>query len=103
MIKLTVLYPNAQGGRFDLAYYTERHVPLVLQRCGNAIKRGEIEQGIAGLEPGSEPPFRIAAHLLFDSTETMQASFGRHLAEIVADIPNFTNIQPTVQISELLA
>ena len=102
MIKLSVLYPEAPEARFDLAYYTERHVPLVLARCGNAIKRGEIERGIAGMEPGSTPPFRIAAHLVFDSAESMQASFGRHLPEFLADLPNFTNIQPTVQISELL-
>ena len=102
MIKLTVLYPEAPDARFDLAYYTDTHVPLVLERCGDAIRRGEIERGIAGMEPGSAPPFRIAAHLVFDSTESMQATFGRHLPEFLADLPNFTNIQPTVQISELL-
>lgn len=102
MIKLTVLYPDGPDARFDLAYYTERHVPLVLERCGEAIRRGEIERGLAGLEPGSAPPFRVAAHLVFDSTEAMQASFGRHLPELLADVPNFTNIQPTVQISEML-
>ena len=52
--------------------------------------------------PESEPPFRIAAHILFESTETMQASFGRHSPEILGDIPNFTVIQPIVQVSEVL-
>jgi uncharacterized protein (TIGR02118 family) len=102
MIKVSVLYPNANGGRFDLDYYRNIHVPLVFERCGDAIKRGEMEQGIAGADASSPPPFRIAAHLVFDSAESMQASFGRHLPEFVADLPNFTDIQPMVQVSEVL-
>jgi uncharacterized protein (TIGR02118 family) len=103
MIKVSVYYPNTSEGHFDLDYYQHKHVPMVLERCAGAIKRGEIEVGIAGGEPGSQPPFRIAAHLLFDSLESMQGSFGRHLPAIVADVPNYTNIEPTVQISEVLA
>ena len=101
MIKVSVLYPNTPGGRFDLEYYQTRHVPLVIERCAGAIKRGEIERGIAGAN-GSGAPFCVAAHMLFDSPESMHASFGRHMAEFVADLPNFTNIEPTVQISEVL-
>jgi len=102
MIKVSVLYPNRTDGRFDLDYYTKTHVPLVLERCGDAIKRGEIERGTASAGDNSSPPFRIVAHLLFESTEAMQASFGRHLAEFVADLPNFTDIEPVVQVSEVL-
>ena len=102
MIKVSVLYPTTPDGRFDLEYYQTRHVPLVIERCAGAIRRGEIERGVAGAEPGSQPPFCIAAHMLFDSAETMHASFVRHLPEFVADLPNFTNIQPTVQVSEVL-
>lgn len=103
MIKVSVLYPNTPDGRFDMEYYQTRHVPLVIERCAGAIKRGEIERGISGAAEGSGAPFCVAAHMLFDSSEAMQESFGRHMAEFVADLPNFTNIQPTVQISELLA
>ena len=102
MIKVTVLYPNIPDGHFDVDYYLSHHIPLVQERCGEALKRGEIERGITGGEPGTEPPFRIAGHLVFESTEAMEGSLFRHLAEIMADIPNYTNIQPTVQISEVL-
>jgi uncharacterized protein (TIGR02118 family) len=40
-------------------------------------------------------------HLLFDSVDRFQASFGAHAPEIMADIPNYTNIQPIIQISEV--
>jgi len=102
MIKISVLYPNGPDARFDFEYYQHRHVPLVIERCAGAVLRGEIERGIAGAEPGSPAPFCVAAHMIFDSVQSMQESFGKHLAEFVADVPNFTNIQPTVQISEVV-
>jgi uncharacterized protein (TIGR02118 family) len=102
MIKVLVLYPNTPDGRFDLEYYQTRHVPMVIDRCAGAIVRGEIERGVSGFEPGSPAQFCIGAHLIFESAESMQQSFGRHLPEFIADLPNFTNIQPTVQISEVL-
>ena len=40
-------------------------------------------------------------HLLFDSVEAFQASFGPHAQEIMADIPKYTNTEPTLQISEM--
>jgi uncharacterized protein (TIGR02118 family) len=40
-------------------------------------------------------------HLLFDSVEAFQQSFGPHAETIVGDIPNYTNTQPTIQLSEV--
>ena len=102
MIKVSVLYPNTPDGKFDMEYYQSYHVPLVFNRCGDAIKRGEIERGIGGLEPGSDPTFCVAAHMLFDSKESMEETFVANMQEFAADLPNFTNIYPTVQISEVL-
>jgi len=39
--------------------------------------------------------------LLFDSVEGFQKAFAAHAPEILADIPNYTNFQPIVQISEV--
>jgi uncharacterized protein (TIGR02118 family) len=40
-------------------------------------------------------------HLYFDSVEAFQAAFGPHAPAIMADIPNYTDIQPVIQISEV--
>ena len=37
----------------------------------------------------------------FDSVDAFQQSFGPHAEEILGDLPNFTNVQPTIQISEI--
>jgi uncharacterized protein (TIGR02118 family) len=39
-------------------------------------------------------------HLYFDSAEAFETAFGPHTQEIMADIPNYTDIQPTIQVSE---
>src|SRR5260370_32322716 len=40
-------------------------------------------------------------HLYFDSVAEFQSAFGPHANAIVADIPRYTDIQPTFQISEV--
>src|SRR6185312_4185403 len=34
MIKVSVMYPNTPGGRFDHDYYRDKHMPLVKARLG---------------------------------------------------------------------
>jgi uncharacterized protein (TIGR02118 family) len=40
-------------------------------------------------------------HLHFDSVDAFQQAFGAHAEEILADIPNYTNAEPTVLVSEV--
>lgn len=101
MIKVSVLYGYSADCRFDMKYYCERHMPLVQQKLGSACKSIAVEQGIAGGGPGSPPEFVAMGHLYFESVEAFQYAFGPHAAEIMADIPNYTLIQPVIQISEV--
>ena len=102
MICVTVLYPRITGARFDWAYYVEKHIPMVRQKLGAALKGVRIERGLAGEAPDSAAPYEAVVDLLFDSVEAFQAAFGAAEAEIVADIPNYTSIEPVVQISEVV-
>ena len=101
MIKVSVLYPNGAGSKFDMTYYLDKHIPMVQQRLAAALRGVSVEQGLAGIDAGSAPAYLAMGHLLFDSVEAFQQSFGQHAAEIVGDIPNYTNTQPTLQISEV--
>jgi hypothetical protein len=38
--------------------------------------------------------------MLFETLEAFQAGFAQVGAELVADIPNYTNIEPIIQISD---
>jgi uncharacterized protein (TIGR02118 family) len=101
MICVSVLYPHATGKRFDHVYYEEKHRPLMLDRLANhGITRYEIHQGLSGLGPGSEPIFACIGNLYFSTVSEFQQGMTLHGAELQADIPNFTDIQPQFQISE---
>jgi uncharacterized protein (TIGR02118 family) len=95
MIRLSVLYPKAEGATFDYDYYREKHVPLVLETWGVEGARVEIDRGLDG-------PYLAAGHIFFDSLEAMQAALGRPGgADLAADIPNFTTVRPVAQTSEI--
>jgi uncharacterized protein (TIGR02118 family) len=101
LIKVSVLYPNTAGCKFDMNYYLEQHMPMVQHKLGAACRRMAVDEGIAGGMPGAPATFVAMGHLYFDSVEAFQAAFAAHAQAIMADIPNYTNIQPTIQISEV--
>jgi uncharacterized protein (TIGR02118 family) len=101
MIKVTVLYPNHPNSKFDWAYYSDTHIPMVRQKLGAALKGVSVDMGVGGTAPGSPPPYVALIHLLFESVESFQSSFGPHAQAIEADVPRYTNIEPVIQISEV--
>ena len=101
MVKVSVMYPNHEGTKFDMTYYINRHIPMVRQLLGSALRGVSVEQGISGEEPGSPAPYVAMWHLLFDSVEAFQTSFGPRAQAIMEDIPNYTNSEPIVHISEV--
>jgi uncharacterized protein (TIGR02118 family) len=103
MIKVSVLYPAGDGTKFDMDYYCKSHMPMVQQKLGAACKSIAVEQGIAGGAPGAPATYVAMGHLYFDSTDAFASAFGPHAQEILADIPNYTNTQPTIQISDVKA
>ncbi|AYH41863.1 EthD family reductase [Azoarcus sp. DN11] len=102
MIKVSVLYPYSDGFRFDLDYYCKRHMPMVKDRLGEACRGIAVDRGLSGEAAGSAPQNVAMAHLFFDSVEAFQNAFAPHAEAIMADIPNYTDIQPVIQISEVL-
>ncbi len=102
MIKVSVLYPNSEGCKFDIAYYCNTHMPMVKNKLGDACKGLAVDHGISGGAPGSRSTYVAAGHLFFESVEAFQAAFGPHTKEIMADIPNYTDVKPVIEISNIL-
>ncbi len=101
MIKVGVFYPNNAGSKFDLKYYLEKHIPMVRQKMGPALKGVAIEQGLSGGQPGAPITYSIICHLSFDSVDAFQTAFLPHATEIMGDISNYTNVEPLVQVSDV--
>jgi uncharacterized protein (TIGR02118 family) len=77
MIKVSVLYPNNEGSKFDMSYYCKSHMPMVQQKLGKSCKSVAVEQGVSGAAAGSRPAFVAMGHLYFDSIAAFQSASGR--------------------------
>ena len=102
MIKVSVMYPNTPGARFNHEYYRDKHMPMVQAKLGPALKYYTVDKGLAGGAPGAPATYVGMCHLFCDSVETFQAGFGPHVKDIMADVPNYTDIAPVMQISEVV-
>ena len=102
MTNVCVLYANKTGARFDMDYYLATHIPMVERLLAPAIRKLTVERGTGGGAPGSSAAYLVIANLYFDSPEAFGAAFGPVAAQIQGDIPNYTDIEPIVQVNEVL-
>lgn len=103
MIRVTVAYPNEPGKKFDWDYYLNTHGPLVSEQLnGRGLLKVEVDKGISAPNPSEAAPFVAIAYLTFNTVEEVHEGFKASGREIMGDIPNFTDIKPTFQISEIV-
>ncbi|SRR5579885_1705829 len=103
MIRVLVSYPNKPGARFDESYYLNQHMPMVAKKLEpHGMNGWSVDRGLSGMMPGTPADHAIQAHLIFDTLEGYKAGLAAEGASILADIPNYTDIQPQIQINEIL-
>ena len=56
MIKVSVMYPNKSGARFDHNYYRDKHMPLLKARMGAYCKYYTVDRTVAAGSAGSNMP-----------------------------------------------
>ena len=101
MIKVSILYPNKPGSHFDADYYLSTHMPLACRLLASGIKGVSVDIGISGAAPDVPAPFAAIAEFTCESVQAFTEAFSSCAAELVADIPNYTNIEPVIQMSEI--
>ena len=104
MIRVTVLFPKTSDSHFDMDYYLNKHVPMTksrLQSLGFPVESA-VDEGLGSIVPGEPAPYAAIGYLLFEKMEDLQNGLTTHGAEILADIPNFTNVQPQIQIGNIV-
>ena len=102
MIKASVMYPYQEGARFDHDYYANKHMPMVKARMGAACLYYAVEKGLAGGAPGQPPTYVAQCHIYADSVPAFLGAFGPHVKEIMADVKNYTDLTPVMQVSEVV-
>ena len=103
MVTVSMLYPNREGSKFELDYYINTHMPMSIERLSThpGFKGVSVVRGVGGGSPGSEPAYVAMCHYLFASLEDFLAAFNPHAAFLQADMLNYTDVQPIIQISEV--
>ncbi len=103
MVKISILYPHRDGSRFDMNYYVKTHMPMAIEKLsvGKGYQGVSVERGVSGALPGSAPAFAAMCHFHFDSAEDFTAAFMPHAAVLMGDIPNYTDVEPVIQVNEI--
>lgn len=101
MIRVSILYPNAQGSRFDLDYYLKTHMPMTETLLSPALKSMTVEHGLSGPTPGSRPAYIAMCHLLFDSIDAFMEAFMPHMETLTGDIKNYTDVEAVIQFNDV--
>ncbi len=102
MVRLTAIYPNKPSGTFNFDYYASVHMPMVRKRLAAfGLREIGINKGVSTLD-GKPPPYICIGTADFGSAEDLKRGMATHADEILADIPKYTDIEPEIQISEIL-
>jgi uncharacterized protein (TIGR02118 family) len=97
MISVHILYPrNDNGSKFDMVYYTATHMPMLAEALGDAC------QGWGATEV-AEGPWQAIGWATVDSQDAFNAAMAEHGARIMADVANYTNVQPQLVLGQIKA
>ena len=103
MIKVSIMYPNTKGAKFDKGYYDNIHMPMSigLVKDHPAYRGVIVEHGISGVDASAEPEYVSICNYLFNSVEDFWDATGPHGDALQNDMLKCTDITPTIQISEV--
>ena len=101
MLKVAILYPNGEDKTFDMDYYEKNHMPMMAGLLGKNLNFYEIDKGIAGRTPTDKVPFVAVGYFYINDVAEYNKVIGQNIDAIRKDIAKYTNIQPTIQISEI--
>lgn len=102
LIKVSVMYPYAEGKTFNMAYYETKHMPMVAGFLGSNLVKYTIEKGMASGIPNQPLPFMAIGTFYVKSLSDYQAAIGPKRDAIRADFSNYTNISPIILVSEVI-
>jgi uncharacterized protein (TIGR02118 family) len=102
LVKVSIMYPYAEGKTFNMAYYETKHMPMVAKFLGSNLVKYTIEKGLASGIPNQPLPYMAIGTFYVRSLDDYQAAIGPNRDAIRADFANYTNIAPVILVSEVV-
>ena len=100
-MKVSIFYPSKPGAHFDVDYYLNTHMPLVLGLLGSAVKAVSVEIGMLGGKADQLPPFAAICGFTCETVQAFTDAFLPNADVLQNDIPQYTDIAPVIQVSEI--
>lgn len=102
LIKISVMYPYAEGKTFNMEYYETKHMPMVAGFLGSNLVKYTIEKGLSSGIPNQPLPFMAIGTFYVKSLSEYQAAIAPNRDAIRADFANYTNVIPVILVSEVV-
>jgi len=102
LIKVSIMYPFAEGKTFNMEYYETKHMPMVAAFIGSNLVKYTIEKGVASGTPNQPLSYMAIGTFYVKSLNDYQTAIGPNRDAIRADFANYTNITPVILISEVV-
>ena len=102
LIKISVMYPFAEGKTFNMAYYETKHMPMVAAYLGSNLVKYTIEKGLASGIPNQPLPYMAIGTFYVKSLSEYQAAIAPNRDAIRADFANYTNVAPVILVGEVV-
>ena len=102
LLKISIMYPFAEGKTFNMEYYETRHMPMVAKFLGSNLVKYTIEKGLASGIPNQPLPYMAIGTFYVKSLEEYQVAIGPNRDAIRADFVNYTNVVPVILVSEVV-
>src|SRR5690349_23973552 len=96
LIKVSIMYPFAEGKTFNMEYYETKHMPMVAGFLGSNLVKYTIEKGTASGIPNTPLPFMAIGSFYVKDLAAYQAAIAPNRDAIRADFSNYTNAAPVI-------
>ena len=115
---VTVLYPGGEGKNFDVDYYKNTHMPMVMSElksygmtgiAARSLPTSPTDQPHPGYkittitgtpDPNTPSPYQTVCNMYYESSDGFKKGLGATAEKLLGDIPNFTNTEPALLIGE---
>lgn len=103
MFRTLALFPKTAASHFDMDYFLTKHIPMVEELLeDHGLVRIEVEEGVSVAPPGPTVSYTVLASLNFSTLKALEGAMATHGAQLSADFANFTNVQPQLQVNEVI-
>lgn len=102
LIKIAIMYPFAEGKKFDMEYYETKHMPMVAGYLGSNLVKYTIEKGVASGIPNQPLPYMAIGTFYVKSLSEYQKAIAPNRDAIRADFANYTDVVPVILVSEVV-